>query len=235
MEVLMKKLLMIILLSTITLIQSDNSQIQWITNEISRYNSAVSENTTLSDQEVTLEMPDCPEPTYVYLRNNNQYQRILLDPNVDKETVKLIKAPQLSIYIIPKEPVEDYIRCRQENIKLLTKQSEEKTNSEVEDTRPSIKKAKEQFTQGALQECRNLREIFVTNLVTHDAPKHIILPTYKEMLNFQQDQIAKTKEYQAAHPNHGQSMELYIPEQTLKFSIKNNSYDSNFVASKRNA
>ena len=63
-----------------TLIQTDDSQVKWLTEEINRYTEQLSANITFSDQELTLEMPDCAEPTYIYLRNNNQYQRILLTP-----------------------------------------------------------------------------------------------------------------------------------------------------------
>ena len=203
-----------------TLIQTDDSQVKWLTEEINRYNEQLSANITFSDQELTLEMPDCAEPTYIYLRNNNQYQRILLTPTKNTETIHLLKSPNIAVFIAPEKHVENYIRCRQENIKLLTAQAEATTKSNVEDARPAIKQAKEKFKQGALKECGNIKEIFVTNITVHDAPKHIILPTYQEILDFHNNQIIKNQDYQKAHPYHGQTMELYIPEQTLKFSIK---------------
>jgi hypothetical protein len=210
----------LMLLSITTLLQSDNSKIAWLTEEINKYNAKLSANTTLSDKKVTLEMPDCAEPTYVYLRNNNQHQRVLLTATKNTETISLIQSPNLSIFIIPAKIVESYISCREENIKLLTKESQKDAESNMEDVRPTVKEAKEEFAKGALQECGNIQQILVTNISTKDTKKHIILPTYQEVFKFKKDQTTKNKEYQTAHPYHGETMEFYIPEQTLKFSIK---------------
>lgn len=216
----MKKLIAIILLSATALIQTDNSQLKWLTEEISRYNDELSANATLSEQELTLEMPDCSESTYVYLRNNNQYQRVLLTSTKNTETIRLIKSPNITVFIIPAQQVESYIDCRQENIKLLKKLTETQEASKVEDARPSVKQAQKEHMQGALKECGNLKEMFVTQITGNELKKHIILPTYEEVLNFQKKLTTKNQEFQQAHPNHGQTMQLYIPEQTLKFSIK---------------
>lgn len=218
----MKKLINIslILLSITTLLQSESSQIKWLTEEINKYNAELSANTTLSDQKLTLEMPDCAEPTYVYLRNNNKYQRVLLTATKNAETISLIQSPSVSIFIIPAKIVESYISCRKENIKLLTTQSQKDEESNMEDARPTIKQTKQEFIKGALEECGNIREILATNISIQDAKKHIILPTYEEVLKFQKNNAEKNKKYQATHPYHGKTMELYIPEQTLKFSIK---------------
>lgn len=216
----MKKVLILILSSSSIWIQSENQEQISIKNQINKFNTDLSENTTLSDQKLTLEMPDCEEPTYVYLRNgdnNDQYQRVLLTPTKNTQTISLIKALNISIFIVPTEDVENFITCKQNNLNFLQTQIED---SNIKDFRPTIRQKKEQLISNALNECKNLQELLVTSQIFKNIKKHIILPTYQEMLNFQKIQITKNQEYQASHPYHGSTIELYIPEQTLKFSIK---------------
>lgn len=223
----MKKVIAIILLSSAVLNQAYVAP-KFLTNAINQYDATLSKYATLSDQQVTFEMPECTEATYVYLRVGNRYepdktkwpyQRILLTPTKNKETVDLIKAPGFAIWIIPVQDVQNYIQCQQENIKSFKARGQQRENSTVFDTRQIMPETK--LSNDELNKCKTKtpKEMFVTGIETYNMKKHIILPTYQEALKRQTDETARSKEYQKAHPNSEKILTLQIPEQEIKIGI----------------